>query len=253
MQEFYLGVHEPAWLQHLDVPLFVSHRRLSRRPRKRPFYRAKTKWALDSGGFTEVTQFGGWKTTAEEYAEAVQTYAEQIGRLQWAAPMDWMCEDIALAATGRDVAAHQELTVSNLCLLREYVTDTAVIPVLQGGVGAVDDYVRCIDLYREQGIDVFTEPVVGIGSVCRIQDTAAAEEIFRELHRLGLRTHGFGLKTQALKRFREVLFSADSLAWSYNARRNEPMPGHNHGSNGDGKCNNCPEWALRWRTRVLAA
>lgn len=252
MQEFYLGVHEPAWLQHLDVPLFVSHRRLSRRPRKRPFYRANTDWALDSGGFTEVTQFGGWKTTPEEYAEAVSRYADQIGRLRWAAPMDWMCEDVALEATGRDIAAHQELTVSNLLLLRSMLRgSTLIIPVLQGW--SLSDYVDCIELYADAGIDLFTEPLVGVGSVCRRQNTAEAEGIFRFMHDIGISTHGFGLKTEALRRFRDVLTSADSLAWSYNARRNEPMAGHRHGANGDGKCNNCPEWALRWRSRVLAA
>jgi len=41
-----------------------------------------------------------------------------------------------------------------------------------------------------------------------------------------LRLHGFGLKLTALKdpHLRALLWSADSLAWSYNARRHQRNP-----------------------------
>jgi hypothetical protein len=62
---FFLGTHQPNWLT-LGVPLFVSDRRL-RRYRTLP--RAAAPWALDSGGFTELSQYGTWDTgpTAAAY------------------------------------------------------------------------------------------------------------------------------------------------------------------------------------------
>jgi hypothetical protein len=37
--------------------------------------------------------------------------------------------------------------------------------VLQGW--ELGDYVACLERYRDEGLDVTAEPVVGLGSVCR--------------------------------------------------------------------------------------
>src|SRR4051812_47676641 len=92
--KFYLGTHEPSHLATARVPLFVSHRRLSRLKTLRP---AAQVWALDSGGFSELSLYGEWRTTAAEYVAAVRRYDEEIGQLEWAAPMDMMCEAAMLA------------------------------------------------------------------------------------------------------------------------------------------------------------
>ena len=77
---------------------------------------------------------------------------------------------------------------------------------------------------------------VGVGSVCKrnsrvgvIEDVLAA--ILRE--RPDLRLHGFGLKLTALQSatVRRMLHSADSMAWSWAARRegrnaNDPAEAH---------------------------
>src|SRR6266536_4781509 len=86
---FLLGTHQPGWLARLDVPLMVSHRTLHSR-RRLP--RARCRWALDSGGFTELSLFGRWQTSPTAYADAVARYPDQIGMLAWASPQDWMCE-----------------------------------------------------------------------------------------------------------------------------------------------------------------
>jgi len=65
---FVLGAHHPSWLEQVDVPLFVSHRRLRGQQR---LPRALGPWALDSGGFTELAKYGGWRTSEGEYLEAV--------------------------------------------------------------------------------------------------------------------------------------------------------------------------------------
>jgi hypothetical protein len=42
------------------------------------------------------------------------------------------------------------------------------------------------------------------------------------------RLQGFGVKTGGLARYADCLTSADSLAWSFEARRAAPMPGCSH-------------------------
>lgn len=239
---FYLGTHQPSWLGRAGVPLFVSHRRLARQ-RSHPF-RALEGWALDSGGFTELSMHGGWVTTPAEYVRAVRYYAEEIGGLEWAAPQDWMCEPPMLARTHRTVADHQKLTTANLLELRSLASEAAFIPVLQGW--EPDDYLRHVDAYEAAGVDLEAEAVVGVGSVCRRQDTAEIAYLFERLHRLGLALHGFGVKFFGVTAGWGFLASADSMAWSYNARRHPPLPGCTHRS-----CSNCLRWALRWRSRLL--
>jgi len=237
---FYLGTHETSWLGRVNFPLFISHHRLAKR---RSLPRAACRWALDSGGFTQLSQHGAWTITPREYVTAARRYRDEIGRLDFAAPQDWMCEPFILARTGRTVADHQAETVSNYLELRTIAADLPFIPVLQGWTR--DDYLRCADLYARAGIDLAAEPRVGLGTVCRRQDTGAAGEIVRSL--APLRLHGFGVKTTGLLRYGHRLASADSLAWSYNARRNPPLARCTHAS-----CANCLTWASRWRTGVLA-
>jgi hypothetical protein len=90
---FYLGSHMPHWLGLLDVPLFISRTRLAGR---RTLPVAGDRWALDSGGFTELQYHGGWTITPAEYVAFVRRCADEIGQLDWAAPMDWMCEQIVI-------------------------------------------------------------------------------------------------------------------------------------------------------------
>jgi hypothetical protein len=115
--------------------------------------------------------------------------------------------------------------------------------VLQGW--ELDDYFTCADLYADAGVDLYAEPVVGVGSVCRRQATGEIGEIMRALVRDGLRLHGFGVKKEGVARYGRFLTSSDSMAWSYRARRDWPMPGCTHKS-----CANCSRYALRWRERT---
>jgi hypothetical protein len=237
---FFLGTHMPNWLALTDVPLFVSHRRLASR---RTFPRALGPWALDSGGFTELSMHGRWLTSPQEYVTATYRYRDAIGGLEWAAPQDWMCEPFMLANTGLTVAEHQRRTVASVVELRTLAPDLPFVPVLQGW--ELDDYLRCADLYAAEGIDLAGEATVGIGSVCRRQSATEIEDICAALAARGIRLHGFGVKTLGL-RYGRHLVSADSMAWSYNARKNPPLPGHTHKS-----CANCLEWALAWRQRAV--
>lgn len=231
--EFYLGAHHPRWLATVGMPLCVSRRNLTGR---RSLPRAAEEWFCDSGGFTELSLNSGWsQVPVHTYARDVRRFHDEVGRMRYAAPQDWMCEPPMLAKTGLTVREHQARTVGNYLDLKAIDDRLPFIPVLQGWT--IGDYERCITLYERNGVDLAAEPLVGVGSVCRRQSTAEAAAILTTLasHKLG------GLTAAA-----DALASADSLAWSMDARNSDPLPGHEHVS-----CANCVHWALRWRERVL--
>lgn len=246
---FYLGTHQTHWLALTDVPLFVSDSRLRKAVR---LPRARGRWAKDSGGFSELSIHGRWVVCHREYASRTAREAEEIGGLDWAAPQDWMCEPQILAKTGLSVEEHQRRTVRSLLELRNLTDKVHWIPVLQGWTAS--DYLRCVDLYHEAGIDLTVEPLVGLGSVCRRQSTKMAASLIDDLGRT-LRLHGFGFKMQGLRASAHVLAASDSLAWSFDARRSAPLIGHDQPGparrTGHINCANCIDYALRWRSRLL--
>jgi hypothetical protein len=220
------------------VPLFVSRERLIKR---KSLPRAAGPWSLDSGGFSQVATHGRFTFTAEQYVHDVRRYRDEIGQLQWAAPMDWMCEAPMLAKTGLTVADHQRRTVDNYLELTTLDPTLPFIPVLQGQT--LSDYHRCADLYAINGVDLL-DTVVGLGSVCRRQDTAEIGSIVGHFHAQGLRLHGFGCKAGAIVRYGQLLESADSLAWSYAGRRRGACALKS-------RCANHLHYALDWRADIL--
>lgn len=272
---FMLGTHMANWLWDDDprldgVTLFISRNRLSKR--RTPFPAARRDWALDSGGFTELKDHGGWRTTPEEYAAEVRRYRDQLGRLLWAAPQDWMCEpwvifggthngqEFAGTQEARginpgetdDLAAavrvHQKFTIQNYLELQRVAPDLPWIPVLQGWT--LEDYERCAQMYADAGIDLTAAPVVGLGSVCRRQATEEIARIVDTFHARGLALHGFGVKTDGLADYGDQLVSADSMAWSVGGRRNPRLPECTHRAK---NCANCATYALRWHRRIVNA
>lgn len=247
---FFLGTDNPSWLWRTPPTkhsLFVSTRRLQRQTW---LGQANVDWALDSGGFTELNLYGEWKTSARDYIGHIDRYGE-IGRLQWAAQQDWMCEPFVLAKTGLTVEEHQRRTVDNLLLLRDLAARLAVctpiIPVLQGWTA--DDYLRHRDQFDAAGIDLTSEPVVGIGSVCRRADIREMGDLIVRLFDDGIRLHGFGIKQDGIRRYGFALASADSMAWSFAARRaSGRLCGSTHRAI---KCNHCPTWAQKWADGVV--
>lgn len=231
---FYLGVHRPNWLNDSDVRLFVARQAFGKMT-KLP--RAKSPWALDSGGFTELNLHGRWTRTASEYVADVRRLRDEVGSLEWAAPQDWMCEPFVVEKTGKSVEEHQHLTVQNFLELRALAPDLPIAPVLQGWHPT--DYTRCAELYQAAGVDLAAEPVVGVGSVCRRQGSIA--NVAQALDWLNLTNlHGFGLKTLGLKSPHGAIFkSADSLAWSFAERKERSG------------LQNDFETALGWRYRLL--
>lgn len=238
---FYLGTHMANWLWNgeVDVPLFISRRRITR---IKNLKEAKTDWCLDSGGFTELNMYGEWRTTEDEYIKEVRRFM-QIGRMNWCAPQDWMCEPEVLKKTGKTVEEHQLLTVRNYLSLREKAPDIPVIPVLQGWL--IEDYTKHWELYEKHGVHLEDLPTVGVGTVCRRQRHKEGVEIIKSLQPLKL--HGFGFKRSGLKFCCNDLVSADSMAWSFVARvERVKLVGCSHNN-----CGNCVKWALLWRERMV--
>jgi hypothetical protein len=245
---FYLGTGRDAWLAEAGVPLFISHNQLRRR-KDLTRIRAIAPWALDSGGFTELSQHGAWRGTVAHYIAAVRRYADDIGSLEWAAPMDWMCEPAIRRLTGLTVEQHQARTIANFLDLRSAAPELPFIPVLQGWEPA--DYPRHITAYARAGVDLTTFPLVGVGSVCRRQRTTEVAALLTELAGLGMKLHGFGVKTLGLLAAGRSLQSSDSAAWSVRARwaekGGEPkLFGCSHRN-----CANCLTFALHWRGELL--
>lgn len=237
---FYLGTHEPSWLTRTARPLCISRRRLAR---YRTWPRALGPWMLDSGGFTELSLSGRWQTSPQAYAADARRALLEIGGLCAAAPQDWMCEPLMLARTALSVPEHQRRTIDSYRQLQDLAPEVPWFPVLQGWDPA--DYLHHVDAYAAAGVDLSTLPLVGVGTVCRRQHTAALSAVIEPLAALGLPLHGFGIKLQGLESAGTLLASADSLAWSYHARRNPPLPGCRHAS-----CSNCFRFATTWADRI---
>lgn len=256
---FYLGAHRVHWLQVSPVPLCVSFRHLAGRRTMPPVHRP---WVMDSGAFTELQLFGTWTRDPDEYGAAVTRLIDDAGHPPtWVAPQDHPCEPwvlhggvhagIRYAGTGLSIEDHQQLTVENYLYLSHEFPFIPWLPVLQGWT--LRQYLSCVRLYEAAGVDLPRQPLVGLGSVCRRQATTEIGQIVSTLADAGLRLHGFGVKVSGLRRYGHRLASADSMAWSRQARlatTNTRGPWCTHRS---ARCNNCLPYAIAWRDRVLSS
>jgi hypothetical protein len=98
----------------------------------------------------------------------------------------------------------------------ELAPDLPFIPMLHGWELA--DYLECAAMYEAAGVDLAAVPPVGVGSVCRRRATEEIGTIMKTLAGKGLKLHGFGVKTEGLRRYGQYLASADSMAWSLRGR-----------------------------------
>jgi hypothetical protein len=213
--KFYIGLHQPADARLFDRCM-VSINRIRER---RSAFPAK-EVIIDGAGFTEVSTHGGYRHSPEEYAEQINHWKRKLGPAMVAAvTQDYMCEPFILGVTGLTVADHQRLTIERYDRIRLAVADAYVMPVLQGYTPA-----EYVDHIRQYGERLTSGMWVGVGSVCkRNGDPRAIEDVLLAIHqaRPDLRLHGFGLKKTAFGSglVWQLLESADSLAWSYHARK----------------------------------
>lgn len=212
---FFVGLHQPSDAGKVPAS-FISVLRLWNR---KSAIKAND-WIMDSGAFSIILKHGGYppEMSPPAYAERIRRFATS-GNLLAAVAQDYMCEPHMLAKTGLTLEDHQRLTVERYdALLAEDTAGVYVLPVLQGY--APSDYVRHIRLYGER---LAPGAWVGVGSVCkRNGDPAAIEDVLTAIkrERPDIRLHGFGVKTTALGSalVRDLLETADSMAWSFAAR-----------------------------------
>lgn len=217
---FFTGLHQPSDARHF-ASAFISVNRL--RGRATPERVEVRDWIMDSGAFTEVSRHGGYRSTPADYAREVRRWVK-VGNLLACVAQDFMCESWILERTGLSVPDHQRLTIERYDALLAADPGVYVLPVLQGY--SPGEYVDHIEAY---GARLPLGAWVGVGSVCK--RNASVLSILRVLTfirdaRPDLRLHGFGLKSTALafEPIREMLHSADSMAWSFAARRQGRNP-----------------------------
>jgi transcriptional regulator of met regulon len=174
---------------------------------------------MDSGAFSTILTHGDYPESPAVYAEQIKRWSTN-GNLLAAVAQDYMCEAHMLKITGKTIPEHQRLTIERYdALVKCDVGGIYVMPVLQGY--EPEDYVTHIRQYKGR---LRFGDWVGVGSVCKRNGSIASVEavlsaIKRE--RPDLRLHGFGLKTTALGSdlVCQALHTADSMAWSYSARK----------------------------------
>ncbi|WP_128292050.1 DUF7221 family queuine tRNA-ribosyltransferase-like protein [Afifella aestuarii] len=219
---FFVGLHQPADAQHFDL-CCISINRL--RGRKKPV--ACSRVLVDSGAFTELHLHGEYRHSVSIYAlELHRLHTAGIIQIAAAVAQDYMCEAFMLAKTGLTIADHQRLTIERYDALAAELDRLfggtcpfPVMPVLQGYTP--EDYVRHVRMYGDR---LKPGMWVGVGSVCK--RNGSPERIVEVLEAIAavrpdLRLHGFGVKQIALMHpgVRTLLATADSMAWSFAARR----------------------------------
>lgn len=210
-----MGLHQPSDAkQFLGGLCMVSVKRLWNR--KSNF--TVGEWMMDSGAFSELLLHGRYRHTPAEYAAQVRQWS-RCGRLVAAVSQDYMCESLILERTGLTIPEHQRLTIERYDDLLPLCGQTYVLPVLQGYWP--EEYVAHI---RQYGDRLHRGQWVGVGSVCkRNSDVEEIEQVLMAVkrERPDLLLHGFGVKLTALESsiVRDCLHSADSMAWSYSARK----------------------------------
>jgi len=212
---FFIGLHMPSHSRHFDN-CFISVNRLWRR--KSDFL--VTDWVMDSGAFSQISKHGRYIHSEEEYAQQIKRWSK-CGNLLAAVSQDYMCEPEMLLRTGKTVREHQQLTIERYDKIAAKVpqSDCYVMPVLQG----YDQY-DYVSHVKQYGDRLKEGQWVGVGSVCkRNRDPMEIEKILSGIKdvRRDLRLHGFGVKITSLRsrEVRDNLHSADSMAWSFAARK----------------------------------
>lgn len=216
-----MGLHHPADAVNFDRAFICIN---AIKERKGPF--PCHEWIMDSGAFSTIAKYGRFPDSPAVYAAQIRKWKDN-GKCVAACSQDYMCEDKALKKTGLTIPEHQRLTIERYDALLAEEPGVYIMPVLQGY--SPSEYVRHI---RDYGDRLKPGMRVGVGSVCK--RNADPFQIWRVLdaikdERPDLRLHGFGVKTTSLQNpiIRNLLDSADSMAWSYAARR-EAAPYINH-------------------------
>lgn len=222
MEQFYVGLHQPSDAQHFSH-CCIHVGRLGTRQK----LLGCEELLLDSQAFRILELHGEHQLTPAAYAATAARLAKLCGRVV-VVTQDYMCEQYIFNCRQRligvrfTVADHQRLTIARYDALHYHAGTfgLTVMPVLQGYKPS-----EYVDHIRQYGARLAVGAWVGVGSVCkRNGDINKIAEVLIAIKqaRPDLKLHGFGLKKTALESalIDSLLHSADSMAWSMNARKN---------------------------------
>lgn len=172
------------------------------------------KVIVDSGGYSFFSRWGDYPFSLEKYLDLVY-YIKDKYPLFSVATLDYPCEP----NINRDnLVSNQiriEKTVSNAIKCFQADKNLPWLPVIQGY--ALDEYLSCIDLYKEVGI---TSNYWAIGSICsRKGKPLELRKIItsiKEQHP-NAKLHAFGLGIPFLRdpQIFQAIYSSDSSAWNW--------------------------------------
>lgn len=211
--KFFVGLHQPSAAARVRLPCCISVNALC--GRKSDF--SVGEWILDSGAFTSVARDGGYSEEVGAYFEQIERWS-RCGHLIAAVAQDWMCEPAVIKRTGKTIREHQSLTIERYDELLMLRPPVPILPVLQGYHPT--EYAAHVRQYDDRLTPAMW---VGVGSICkRNSSVGSIADVLGAILavRPDLRLHGFGLKLTALcdPHIRSLLYSADSMAWSFAAR-----------------------------------
>ncbi len=209
---FFPGLHHPSDAKNVERCM-ISVNALENR--KGDFQVGD--WILDSGAFTRIVSGKGHMSVVK-YSDQIRRWSS-CGTLLAAVSQDYMCEAFILDVTGLTIREHQELTIERYIQLKAIAPPAWIMPVIQGI--EPKEYIRHVEMYVKWLED---GAWVGVGSVCKRNSNVGQVEVVLEAIasvRPDLKLHGFGLKKTALSSqiVNGLLYSCDSMAWSYAARK----------------------------------
>lgn len=188
MNEYYVGTDRFSKADRRNA-MISANALVKDKPRKYPI--TVDRWIMDSGAFSQITQYGDFVMSPEEYIR-LACHFQWCGDLQCIVTQDYMCEPDVLQSLkdiGKraSVRIHQKKTVERFIelrkLARKYKLRVPVMPVLQGW--EVEDYIDHWRMYQNyfrfeylipcpgfagQGGGTPSDPYfpwVGIGSTCK--------------------------------------------------------------------------------------
>lgn len=172
------------------------------------------KVIVDSGGYAFFSRWGDYPFSLNEYLDLVY-YIKDKYPLFRVATLDYPCEP---SINRRQLMFNDERikkTVSNAVKCIEADCNLPWLPVIQGY--ARDEYLSCIDLYRDAGI---TCDYWAIGSICsRKGNPLELRNIITSIkdQHQNNKLHAFGLGIPFLQdpQIFHAIYSSDSSAWNW--------------------------------------
>lgn len=179
-----------------------------------------TEKAADCGGFVATFKWGKYPYTPEQYVEWLYGWLPQ-----WAAMMDFCCEDEITGGKPGIVRERQQKTTEMAYHFWSNCKDAqwCWVPTIQGWT--VEDYVRHAqemkpliqEMQAYYGKDSYFR--VGIGTLCRRASVEMIHEVIREVSAIlgDVPLHLWGVKLGLLQSplaLPEQVVSMDSAAWN---------------------------------------